>query len=179
MAVLTEPGKHLKMSQNTYDWLGEGIYFWENDPVRAFQFAEEGMGGRVTKGKIKKPFVIGAVIDLGLCLNLFDQAALKELAEAYDYVSHLYEGLGLELPANGKGHLIRPLDRMVINYVHTIRESLAEDNEVRFRPYQTVRAGFSEGEALFPGTSITRKQHIQIAVRDRACIKGYFLPRGM
>jgi hypothetical protein len=67
----------------------------------------------------------------------------------------------------------------LINYVHTIRGSLAEDDEVRFRPYQTVRAGFSEGEPLFPGTSITQKQHIQIAVRDRACIKGYFLPRGV
>lgn len=22
-------------SKNDYDWLGEGIYFWENDPLRA------------------------------------------------------------------------------------------------------------------------------------------------
>jgi hypothetical protein len=179
MAVLTNSSKHLKMSRNTYDWLGEGIYFWENDPLRAIQFAKEGMGGRVTRGNIRKPFVIGAVIDLGLCLNLFDQAALQELAETYEHVRELYDGLDLELPENGKGHMIRPLDRLVINYVHTIRESLAEDDEVRFRPYQTVRAGFSEGALLFPGTSITQKQHIQIAVRDRACIKGYFLPRGV
>ena len=29
----------LKQSDNTYDWLGHGIYFWENSPSRALEFA--------------------------------------------------------------------------------------------------------------------------------------------
>ncbi len=24
---------HLRESKNKYDWLGNGIYFWENDPL--------------------------------------------------------------------------------------------------------------------------------------------------
>jgi hypothetical protein len=30
---------HLQKSKNDYDWLGNGIYFWENDPVRALEYA--------------------------------------------------------------------------------------------------------------------------------------------
>ena len=30
----------LKPSNNEYDWLGSGIYFWENDPDRALSYAK-------------------------------------------------------------------------------------------------------------------------------------------
>jgi hypothetical protein len=30
----------LLRSENDYDWLGHGIYFWENDPKRALQYAK-------------------------------------------------------------------------------------------------------------------------------------------
>lgn len=171
MEVLTNPDKHLVLSRNEYDWLGTGAYFWENDCDRAMQFAEQGVGGRVTKGKIKKPFVIGAIIDLGLCCNLFDQLALRELRRAYDSLKDTYEYFGFDLPDNGKGQLLRPLDRMVIEHMHDLRE------KAELAPYQSVRSGFAEGGALFPGTELTKKAHIQIAVRDLSCIKGYFLPR--
>ena len=32
--------KELKASQNAYDWLGEGVYFWENSPRRALRWAQ-------------------------------------------------------------------------------------------------------------------------------------------
>lgn len=31
----------LIFSHNTYDWLGDGVYFWENDYDRALEFAKE------------------------------------------------------------------------------------------------------------------------------------------
>jgi hypothetical protein len=31
----------LESSTNPYDWLGEGIYFWEHGPQRAFEWAAE------------------------------------------------------------------------------------------------------------------------------------------
>ena len=31
---------HLKASNNDYDWLGTGIYFWENSPRRALEWAK-------------------------------------------------------------------------------------------------------------------------------------------
>jgi ribulose-5-phosphate 4-epimerase/fuculose-1-phosphate aldolase len=52
----------LNASQNSYDWLGHGIYFWESNLQRAYEFAEE----QKNRGKIKDVAVIGAVIDLGI-----------------------------------------------------------------------------------------------------------------
>ena len=52
----------LAHSQNKYDWLGDGIYFWENDPLRAWEFAQRQHAKPSTsKGHVKTPFVIGAV----------------------------------------------------------------------------------------------------------------------
>lgn len=47
----------LQHSQNDYDWLGHGIYFWESDPKRAWEWA--------INNRSKNPGVLGAVIDLG------------------------------------------------------------------------------------------------------------------
>jgi hypothetical protein len=42
--------------------------------------------------------------------------------------------------------------------------------------FDTVRCGFTEGARAFPGSGIFRKSHIQIAVRNPACILGVFRP---
>jgi hypothetical protein len=74
----------LKKSVNKYDWLGHGIYFWEHSPSRALEFAGhlQKQPNR-SKGSIVKPAVIGAVIDLGYCLDLFDYQNLLMLKNAY------------------------------------------------------------------------------------------------
>ena len=57
---------HLKAQDRPYHWLGSGIYFWENDPERALEWAEE----KAARGELSDPYVIGAVIDRGNCLDL-------------------------------------------------------------------------------------------------------------
>jgi hypothetical protein len=60
-------GEPFKISRHAYDWLGEGVYFWENDPERGLQWA------CIMKARgvpIEAPAVVGAVIDPGLCLDL-------------------------------------------------------------------------------------------------------------
>jgi hypothetical protein len=52
--------KTLNPSQNKYDWLGNGFYFWENNYERALDFARNPPGKR----KFKLPAVLGAVIDI-------------------------------------------------------------------------------------------------------------------
>ena len=71
----------LRHSENSYDWLGHGVYFWESSPERAYQFAEQ--SSQRQQSTVKKPFVIGAVIDLGVCLDLLDKKWLDFLQEAY------------------------------------------------------------------------------------------------
>ena len=55
----------LNPSENKYDWLGNGIYFWENNHERALSFAKELRDNpRPGKTIIKKPAVLGAIINL-------------------------------------------------------------------------------------------------------------------
>ena len=61
--------QELKSSENSYDWLGHGIYFWEHNLQRAKEWAE--------RRYKEDAAVIGAVIDLGTCLNLTDSASSR------------------------------------------------------------------------------------------------------
>jgi len=60
----------IRPSNNTWDWLGQGSYFWEQDPARALQYASEtAAGAQKNKTAAKIPFVVGAIIELGNCFN--------------------------------------------------------------------------------------------------------------
>lgn len=149
----------LKVSTNTYDWLGSGIYFWENSPERAMEWAQD----HAAAGKLKKPAVIGAVIDPGLCLDLLDRHGLKLVQQTHKSLLAAARLAGTPLPVNRKGR--QDLDCAVINGVHT-----------EHGPFDTVRAAFFEGEPLYKGSGFRTKNHIQICVRNVAVIKACFHP---
>ena len=72
------------LSENAYDWLGRGIYFWEHAPMRALRWAEEAIARRPERYAAgAKPAVIGAVIQVSPCFDLTDIASTQLLAEAY------------------------------------------------------------------------------------------------
>ena len=85
--------EELNSSTNDYDWLGNGIYFWENSYDRALEWAQ-------THKADENPSVIGAVIDLGLCLNLSDYGCTQALSKAYDLLKYESENAEIELPQN-------------------------------------------------------------------------------
>lgn len=167
-------GKHLDSSNNDYDWLGPGIYFWESNPLRALEWAKE------HHGKEGTPAVIGAFIDLGNCLNLLDSAGLKELQESYLRLKKLYDMAlipGAKLPKNVQSSqskeefsFVRRLDCAVINFVHKIREK----NDIP--AYDTVRGVFWEGKDLYETAGFKERNHIQISVVNPRAILGYFRP---
>lgn len=162
--------KDLMHSSNAWDWLGEGVYFWEQSPKRALEYAtESSQGTQFNKVQIKIPFVLGAIIELGTCLNLVNPESLYILREAYAGLDSLYKKLGKKMPVN-KG-AIRTLDCAVIKYVHQSRK------EKGLEPYDTIRCAFAEGEEVYPGANFTLRGHIQICVLNDALIKAYFLPR--
>lgn len=162
----------LKPSQNRYDWLGNGIYFWENNYERALDFARNPPGKR----KFNNPAVLGAVIDLQFCLDLLDTSGLRMVQYSYDSFTVTAQAIGEQLPINrtikdSKDFLIRELDCSVIEYLHLDR---ARDGH---RPFDSVRGVFTEGKELYPGAGFRDKNHIQLCIRNPNCIKGYFLPR--
>src|SRR5690606_4587517 len=89
-AVLCGKKPHLKGSEQKYDWLGHGIYFWEGNPSRALEWAIS----RQKEKKIKKPFVLGAIIDLRHCLDLFDYDGLVQVKEAHQIYVNVSSAAG-------------------------------------------------------------------------------------
>lgn len=156
----------MEPSRNKYDWLGTGIYFWEANPLRGLQWAQE--QSRRPKATIKTPYVIGAVIDLGLCLDLTTSGAIKWVRVAHQTLLTTSRVAGTPLPKNSEDALRRNLDCAVINMLHEIRQ---DDGQ---QPIQTVRGIFVEGQPIYAGSGFYEKTHVQIAVRDHSCIKGLF-----
>ena len=163
--------EELIASKNNYDWLGHGIYFWENNPVRAMEYAME-IKGRTTSN-IKDPAVIGAIIYPGKCLNLTEAKSLSILKDGYNVLHGVSKKAGFPMPENKKASgskdlLLRYLDCAVIEIVHYINKYEKE------KEYDTVRGVFTEGEQIYPNSGINEKTHIQVCVRNAECIKGYF-----
>jgi hypothetical protein len=63
----------------------------------------------------------------------------------------------------------RHLDCAVLNFY---LEELAHERLL----YQSVRCAFSEGQPAFPGSRLRAESHIQVAIREPACIIGVFDP---
>lgn len=160
----------LRRSENDWDWLGNGVYFWENNYERAMIWAAD----EATRpgSAVSEPAVVGAVISLGFSLNLTETTALKEVAEAHDYYLKLCESGSLNLTRNrGPSLRARYLDCMVFETLHQLRS-------FRNLPlYDTVRGFFMEGQPLYEGAGLRMHDHIQICVRNPATIIGYFLPK--
>jgi hypothetical protein len=165
-------GEDIRLSENAYDWLGHGAYFWENSPSRALQWASD------PRHNIKEPFVLGAVILMGNCLDLTDTGCLESIRIAFDALQEMAEVAGMPLPTNEQGYpgdgdkIKRALDCLVINFTHTYRR------DEGLPPFDTVRAPWPEGDPLYPGACIRKLTHIQICVCDpKKSILGYFRPR--
>jgi hypothetical protein len=166
--------QHLRPSENEYDWLGKGIYFWEHAPRRALDFATE----QIERDKVEDPTVIGAYINLGRCFDLTDVEHTRQLSKAFDEWSVIFDETGVEMPANRPAGptdsdiLLRFRDCALLNWYMKELDKGAEPNY----SYQTIRGVFQEGPEAFDGSGIREKTHIQVAVRDPSCIIGYFLP---
>lgn len=158
-------GRPFRQSQNDYDWLGPGVYFWEANPQRGLDFAIQASAPK--KATIKNPAVIGAVIDLGLCLDMTTLGAVEMVKAAYGSLKETFNAAGKELPTNGSDLLLRRLDCAVVRRLHSIleRENTSLD---------TVRGVFIEGSPIYANSGFNEKTHTQIAVRNLACIKGVF-----
>lgn len=169
----------LHKSTNTYDWLGNGIYFWENNPQRALEYANSlKKNPSRCKKIITKPAVLGAIINLGHCLNLLDSKYLKHVKDGYKFLQTASKIANQELPENknikdSKDLLLRSLDCMVIETVHQMQQALKDEGKVAYT-FDTVRAVFVEGDELYDGAGFNDKNHIQVCVRNPNCIKGYF-----
>lgn len=157
------------MSQNDYDWLGEGVYFWEHGQDRAMQFACE----QQQRGKVEHPAVVGALLRRGNCFDLMDTRCTEELGGAFVEFRESYAREGISIPKNAgdtPDRLLRRLDCAVINFY---MKKLGEKGAA----FDSVRGAFVEGRAAYEGSGIFHKSHIQLSIRNNDCIVGVFRPK--
>jgi len=172
-------------SNRPYDWLGHGMYFWENNYTRAQLWAEE----KENNGKITKPAVLGAVIHLGYCCDFLDSKYIRLIQHYYKSYKDLSDLTGDELPRNkdvpsdpNNDKLLRVLDCAVIEYMHkSITDTWKKEVELNgnslTKIFETTRGVFTEGGPAFDGAGLFEKSHVQVCVRNPNCIKGFFIPR--
>ena len=161
-------------STGKFDWLGEGIYFWDSDEQRALEWAQ----WKQQAGFIKDPCVIGAIFTLGNCFDLTIRENLDLLADIHSAYVTAQQSAGLPIPVNrnspkgaSQNKVMRALDCAVINFLHTTMAALGKP------PFDTVRGLFVEGGPVYPGAEIYRLTHAQIAVLNEENIRDVFHPR--
>lgn len=161
-------------SSGKYDWLGQGIYFWDSDEQRALEWAK----WKQSVGAIKDPCVVGAIFTLGNCFDLTIRENLDLLADIHSAYVTAQEASRLPIPLNrdspkgaSQNKVMRALDCAVINFLHTTMAALGRP------PFDSVRGLFVEGAPVYPGAEIYRLTHAQIAVLNENNIRGVFHPR--
>jgi hypothetical protein len=186
---------HLRTSKNTYDWLGTGVYFYEADPDRALEHATTVRNHPerlLASSAIATPAVIGVAIDVSRWLDMSTHTALQEFKIAAETCRQGYLAKHESIPKNGpafegdKDNLHRPFDNVTFMTLHGLRAQAYEeaigqrrfDDAAELRPYQAVRSAFSQGEIIADTSEFKEKNHTQIALIDKSCIKGYFIPVG-
>lgn len=182
--LINKPDK-VKLSKEPFDWLGHGVYFWENNYDRALLWAKD----KFKRGRIKEPAVVGAVLQLGHCCDFLDSRYIKILQDYYAIMEESYRLADFPLPKNRdlpndkhKDRILRELDCAAIEYMHTrIEQTIRRDKQIKgfstYRKFDSTRGVFTEGGPAFSGAGIFEKSHIQICIRNLNCIKGFFLPR--
>lgn len=193
-AAATTPNGSLIKSENVYDWLGHGIYFWEGSYERALQWAEDRHGK-------ENAAVVGAVIKLGNCFDLLDTRCTEKLSRTYELLKSELQQAGEPLPLNESPDKTgikfkRSLDcRVIMRYQDIIDSGIARSlniTPVKNNSYSaaeraqiqqssdyidSVRGMFEEGDTPYPDAGFRERNHLQICVRNPNCIIAYFSPR--
>lgn len=146
-------GEAFEESKKPYEWLGEGVYFWEYAPKQAWWWTRD-------LRKNPEPAVVGAMIRLGNCLDLLDPANVWSLREVYDDIMSKWP-VGVPVPQNVRDK--RNLDCVILNSVYS--QSDGTDT-----PIETSRGVFvptDKAKRVWKGSWIYDEAHIQICVRPQ------------
>lgn len=150
------------------EWLGHGVYFWEDDPLRALEWAKR----KNPKKSGQDLCVVGALIDSARCIDLSTRYGVEQLKLAYAILAEKYAAAGLTLPKNSGGAVEenRKLDCLVLNtFFDAVRKSPGAA--------AAVKSPFFEGRPAYEGGFFFEQTHTQICVNDQSCIIATFFVR--
>lgn len=142
-------------SANPWEWLGHGVYFWQDAPRRAREWAREWLARKNYHGPVA---VVGARIQLNNFVDLLDLEGSDFLRRvATSFVSRPSDRIPKNKPPRNN------LDCAVFNFATTMLSS----EGIAVAGY---RAACVEGEPLVEDSPIFTRSHVQLAVLDQSCI---------
>lgn len=145
-------------STNDYDWLGTGVYFFQDAHRRAAAWARERYPD--------SPAVIRSELVLENCIDLLDISWSPIIKETYGMLVREYERANIPLPSqNPQRSKAHRLDCAFFNYM--VEKVLATQNIT----VGSIRAVFNEGDRIYPSSAIFDRSHIQIVIRDLSLIQ--------
>lgn len=174
-AALIRQPIDFRESTSEGDWLGRGIYFWQDAPHWPWEWldqkADRNSDFRQRLQQHGKA-VIGVLIDLADCLDLLDtywnDVISSSVDSAHTRLADLKKALGQPMPTQDwdpEAPRWNPLDSALINFV---TEDLAEELRI---PFTAVRCPFIEGTPFFRGSALWTKAHVAISLREPTAIK--------
>jgi hypothetical protein len=157
-------------SENEYDWLANGVYYWEYAPKQAWEWAEQ----KRRNGKWdqnEEVAVIASMIRLGFCFDFLDPDNVRELVKYYDEYLVFCKTFGRSPQRNFQHR--KYLDCAVFQFAYRAFE-------LDGTPVDSARAVYvptkSEGR-VWKSSWVHKDSHIQLCVRNDDCILGSWLAK--
>lgn len=169
-AEAVQQAKDFRLSTNPWDWLGNGVYFFQDAFDRAKEWAELMVEKRAAPNI--RPAVLSASIELTDCLDFLDLDAAKIVTKVHPLFEAALQNSGEKLTQkplivsggiihSGEGKFgLNKYDCRLINWI--TEKYMCEKGLV----VSSVRAAFIEGKAIHDTSHIFSKTHVQIAVRN-------------
>lgn len=148
-------------SRNSYDWLGYGIYFYQEAPKFAIHWATK----ERVEGAFTDPCLLGIDIEYRGFLDLLDYGQIDILRAVYDGLSKKAGKRFSKIKSKQKPFIVGgpPSGHALDRYVIEAAARLLQKQGIAIR---AVRAVFLSGQPIYDKSHLTDREHIQIAVRD-------------
>ncbi len=145
-----------------WDWLGDGLYFWERAPARAWEWARD----RHRSSDVRLA-VVEAEVDLTHCMDLTDTLDADLLVDFGKLFERHCLDAGVEPPPNAYPRL--SFDGSFIRWALTAIEGRLG------RRIDVVRAAYAEGSPLCSigseTTHLLSRSHVQLCVRSPEALR--------
>lgn len=169
--------------ERDWHWLGRGVYFWQDAPLRAWDWGiQKALDDqrRVPRNPPFSPAVVTVTLDITECVDLLDIERMGVIREAWNIAR---SARLVQLPRQiGPHEALRPetsIERFTA-WLMGIRRRRYGNNCSDFHvmnaavrllrdrrlPCQVVRAAFMEGSPVYPGSWFLDRSHVQVAVVD-------------
>jgi hypothetical protein len=160
-------GTAFEMCNRNDDWLGKGVYFWQDAPLHANWWARE-------YKRYDDPVVLCSEIYFNpdFCIDLLDSTKdsliVSILRSSSEQVNRSILRKRMEERQRGlqdySGSWFSAIDK------HTIDFATQSVGEIRGRPVKAVRSIFQDGEKIHSTSRLYDMSHVQLVVIDPTII---------